>query len=371
MRDSLRVLEITVRADHGGGPRHLEILMRGCQADVRFFVACPEEEPYCSRFVSITHQQVFAIPHRALRVGALLRLASCVRLHAIQLIHSHGRGAGVYARLLTMLTGVPWVHTPHGAQGGDRVVNRAWYNGLFENLTSGPMRHVIFVSEDERIAATGSRLWQRVPYSVIRNGVLEKNDRDRDLVRVRVRADLALDRDDFVVATISRFNYQKNMDDAYRIACAMPDVTFLWLGDGPDRGEIMAKARARDCNNIRFIQQADSSDGILAAADAYLSTSRWEGLPLSVLEAMAMRLPVVLSDVVGHRDIIRDDEVGVTFPLHDIDVAIKTLRMLKTNLALRLSWGINARALQSRDYSSVRMCRDIISVYRNVVGGQL
>lgn len=366
MSSSLRVLEITARADHGGGPRHLELLMHGCTSAVCFFVACPHEPPYYERFAAISNGRTVIVPHRAFRTAALLRLVSCVRQHKIQIIHSHGRGAGIYASLLAAITRVPWVHTPHGAQGLYTSKSGPSFNHLLEKVTSLALQHIIFVSRDERNAALQSGLWTRVPYSVIYNGVMDKSDQDRVTARTRTRAELSISDTDFVVATISRYNYQKNMDAAYRIARAMPDVTFLWLGDGPDRDALHAKACTSNSRNIRFIQRAGSSDAVLAAADAYLSTSRWEGLPLAVLEAMAMRLPVILSDVVGHNDIMRSDNVGADFSLNDLDAAVHTLRLLKMNLPLRLRLGSNARAVQRRDYSFVGMCRSTLCVYEEL-----
>jgi hypothetical protein len=88
---------------------------RGCE----HLVACPEEPPYYARFVSLVGAgNVYTIPHRQFSVKSVAVLRRAVRDRGIDIIHSHGLGAGLYGRLLACLSGKPSVHTYHGFHSG-------------------------------------------------------------------------------------------------------------------------------------------------------------------------------------------------------------------------------------------------------------
>ncbi|MBU6154718.1 MAG: glycosyltransferase, partial [Bdellovibrionales bacterium] len=94
-----RILMISARADHGGGQKYLLELVRAINEQVDVFIAAPDEAPYGPKFRELS-KDFFALPHRAFRLGVLIRLLIWARRHRIEIIHSHGRGAGYYSRLL-------------------------------------------------------------------------------------------------------------------------------------------------------------------------------------------------------------------------------------------------------------------------------
>src|SRR5207237_1093496 len=106
----------------------------------------------------------------------------------------------------------------------------------------------------------------------------------------------------FVVVTSGRIVDQKNPALFNQIASyfeEFPDFSFLWVGDGDAREMLTAK-------NIKvtgWLPPAKVND-LVAAADVYISTSRYEGLSFAVLEALAMNMPVLLTDCIGNRDLM-------------------------------------------------------------------
>ena len=109
----------------------------------------------------------------------------------------------------------------------------------------------------------------------------------------------------FTVFTLGRICYQKNPTLFNQIAEALPEIQFVWIGDGELRDELKSK-------NIKITGWADRRTAIHYAvnADVFLLTSRWEGLPISLLEAMYMSKLCVVSDVIGNRDVIHNGENG-------------------------------------------------------------
>lgn len=112
----------------------------------------------------------------------------------------------------------------------------------------------------------------------------------------------------FTGYTLGRICYQKNSTLFNEIDKSLPDVKFGWIGDGELREQLMSK-------NIEITGWADRSTAIRYAANAedFLLTSRWAGLPISLLESMYMKKICVVSHVIGNRDIIYNGENGFIF----------------------------------------------------------
>jgi glycosyltransferase involved in cell wall biosynthesis len=152
---------------------------------------------------------------------------------------------------------------------------------------------------------------------VIANGV-PHHDRD-PVVRAAVRAELGTAPDAVVVLTAARLSEQK---DHATIAAALPAlrevapaVELWWAGSGPL--ETQLRSAVGDSDAVRFLGRRDDVPALLAGADLFLLPSRFEGAPLALLEAMAAGLPVVVSDIGAHTDVVRDGETGVVFAVGD------------------------------------------------------
>jgi len=356
-------LIITARADHGGGPRHVEMLLRHFPPYIQVHVASPDVTPYRPRFDRLTFGRTVTIPHRLFRVGTAFSLSAYVKRHRIVLVHTHGKGAGVYGRLVSLFTGRPCIHTPHGVHVAQysKPVSRLYK--AYENGTAWLVKRLLFVSEEERDSARAHGLWPNCRYSVIPNGVETVAKDDKRELRAKTRQLLNIDSNQPTVVTLSRFDYQKNMVEAYEIARRLPDVVFLWVGDGSETAGLKEKLATDDVHNIRLFGSRNDPSPILACADAYLSTSRWEGLPLALLEAMAMALPIVASDVVGHREVVEGSGAGYLYPLGDPDQAASLLRTLFSDAGLLANLGCQGQTVQRARYTAARMADAVCKTY--------
>lgn len=123
----------------------------------------------------------------------------------------------------------------------------------------------------------------------------------------------------FTVYTLGRICYQKNPTLFNAIAEALPDIKFVWIGDGELREELKSK-------NNEITGWADRATAIRYAvnADVFLLPSRWEGLPISLLESMYMKKVCVVSNVIGNRDVIHNNENG--FVCSDTEKFVKAIR---------------------------------------------
>ena len=129
------ILQVLVSTQPGGGPQHVLALAAGLRArGWRFIVAGPRDGVLFERFVPVAESVVETRTDR-LNPATVLKLVRLIRRHGVGLVHSHGKGAGLHARLAARITGVPAVHTLHGLhyeQYG--ALGRAAYLGLERRL---------------------------------------------------------------------------------------------------------------------------------------------------------------------------------------------------------------------------------------------
>jgi len=157
---------------------------------------------------------------------------------------------------------------------------------------------------------------------VIPNGVEDLFARSRAL-RSSYRQQLRLPPETVLLGSVGRLYPQKNLPLLLH-ACAALSTRRQWaillLGDGPDRRRLLSLARdLRLADRLIWLGSRNDIEGWLAAMDIFVHTANFEGMPNAVMEAMAMRLPVVATNVDGIRDLIEDGTSGCLLPTNDIN----------------------------------------------------
>ena len=112
-----------------------------------------------------------------------------------------------------------------------------------------------------------------------------------------------------LVGIVGRITFQKAPELFNAIAMRFPDMDFLWIGDGDMRASITAP----NITVTGWLLSQGVVTEYLSGIDVYLQTSLWEGLPIAVLEAMALQKPVVATNVIGNKDIVLQGETGFLF----------------------------------------------------------
>ena len=161
-----------------------------------------------------------------------------------------------------------------------------------------------------------------------------------------LRRELGFSPDDFLLIYPAEFSERKNQALLLRAAAELPANVKLLL---PGQGALLEDCRALARNlgmerRVVFPGQVSDIPLWLAAADAAVSSSRIEGLPFNIMEAMGAGLPVVATDIKGHADLIEDAVTGLLFPSGDIESCRAQILRLLADPALRQSLGARARA---------------------------
>jgi len=367
--EPVRVLELLVSTGLGGGPAHVRDVVRGLAGpDFRFTVAGPAGGALVD---ALTAAGAAFAPLAAdrLSLGILRQTVRLARAGRAQVIHSHGKGAGLYGRVAARLTGAAAIHTFHG-------IHHAGYTRLYLTLERALARRsyaVIHVSASQADEARALGLAPPGRTHVIVNGVNTAAVRALAGAATLTRAGLGLRPDALVLATVARFDPVKGLDVLLRalplLVARVPAAQLLIVGDGPERERLHALAREVDPGGrIVFAGAIPDAARLLPLADLYVTASRREGLPLAVLEAMACGRPVLATRVPGHTDVVEDGVTGRLVPTDDPGRLAAAAAQLLTDAPRRAAMGQAGRERVAQRFDHARMVAEIADLYRAAAG---
>jgi len=153
--------------------------------------------------------------------------------------------------------------------------------------------------------------------------------------------------------SVGRLKAPKDFLTLVRALAALPAGSFdaLIVGDGPDRAELETEIRRLGIEeSVELSGERDDVPKLLAGSDVFVLSSRSEGLPVSVLEAMAAELPVVASAVGGLAELVEDGATGLLVPAGDERALTEALRRLIDDADLRRSMGAAGRGRAETDF---------------------
>ncbi len=259
-------------------------------------------------------------PHRD--VQAVRDLRSTFANLGVDVVHTHSSKAGALGRMAARSAGVPAVHTVHGwsFHDGQRPIVRRGYQWIERRLASSTAALVVVTPVDEEIGLADG-IGTRSQYNLIRSGIVLPPVPAAEQ-RLRVRSELGWGADVHGLVAVGRLAPQKDpvaLIDAIAFAVAeRAQVRLAVVGDGPLRPEVEAAiARHGLADRVQLLGIRHDVAVLLAGADGFVSAARWEGLPRTVLEAVAVGVPVAVTDVGGVRDIIDPGRTGVLVPSED------------------------------------------------------
>jgi len=306
----INILFISSRADHGGGQAQMFDIISGLDRE-RFevFAALPDEEPFY-RKVREAGAGLIAIKKRSFSPADLLRLAFFVRDNSIDIIHSHGKGAGLYSRLLKIFNPkVKIAHSFHGFHFDTMgAVPRYFYLAL-ERMLARLTDRFINVSASERNEYISRGITNEKNSAVIVNSLSKETAERISRARQKNKFSEASGTGSIFFCNVSRFDEVKELPfliRAFADAAASNDKSKLMLiGDGEEfdkcRG-IAAELKVKD--KVCFLGFRNDAIEMMTRCDIYAASSRREGMPLSMIEAAAAGLPIIASRVPGHVDIV-------------------------------------------------------------------
>lgn len=287
---------------------------------------------------------------------ALWRL---LRAERPDLVHGHMPISGFLARVAARVAGVPRVaYTCHGFlfnQPGPRW--RRALSLLLEWIGARCTDIYLTVSEEE--AADARRLLGVAHPVAVGNGRDSRRFRPDALARAQVRNELGVPSSRVVVVVVSRLVRHKGYPELLAAMASVPQAE-LWVVGArleSDHGEDLEPyfAQAGLGDRLRRLGYREDVARILAAADIFALPSHFEGLPMSVIEAMLTGLPVVATDIRGPREQVLSGVTGFLVPPYQVAPLAQALQRLTEDAALRATMGMAGCARARARFEEARV----------------
>ena len=366
--------------DVGGVESHLLSLFR--HIDRQCFQYCVLA-PVSARFQEKGHELgVSFIPVPAFRpvdLSAARLLRHTFQQQHVDLIHIHSPTAAIPARAAGRLLGLPavvTVHLPAIHYYGQRptmraALGRSVYINLDRLMNYTMTDRLVYVSEQVCRECTAQKLSPSRRSLVIPNGIdLEKFAEGNQ--RLAVRQAVGVSDDALVVTFVGRLDYQKGLDIYLEALARLKQQTSrslsAWLiGGGPLADDLQLQAsRAGLDGVVRFTGYQEGIFGYLQASDLFVLPSRFEAMPIVILEALAAGLPCVVTDVGDNARLVEDGQQGLVVPANDVAALTTALRRLLESDKLRQAMG--AKAVQkAQSYDERRMTKRVEELYRELL----
>ena len=382
--ERIRVLRVIARLNVGGPALHATLLTERLDpsryASTLVAGTEGEDEGDYLELRRMTLSSFIRLPElgREIRSGqdlwALAKLVGIIRRQRPDIVHTHTAKAGALGRLAAWICRVPVVvHTYHGHV----------FQGYFS-----PTATRIFIRIERWLARRSSALvtvTERVRRDVLALGIGRPEDvvvvpLGLDLGALRVaeqqagalRAELNLPAHARLVGIVARLVPIKAHETFLRAADvirrAEPDTWFVIVGDGERRDELVAMAQALGLQDrIRFLGWRSDLDRLYADLDVVVLTSRNEGSPVALIEAMAAARPVVSTRAGGVEDVVTDEQTGLLSDVDDVaGIAARVLRVLR-DPALASALGAAGRRRVLQAYDSARLLTDVDALYTRLL----
>ncbi len=366
----VKVLHLRSSAGFYGAERVIITLMRRLPDDgVEATLACIEnyisgDQSLLDRALESNLQALEISCKSRMDFRTISNLVQVCKSNQIDIIHSHDYKSHFYGGIAARLAGCRQVATLHGKTFGD-VKNRAYE--LVENLLLRMVSHITVVSEQLYADISKTSLGKKL--SLVANGVDEQSFNPD--VEGFSKQYWGFDPSCFVFGIIARLSEEKGhrvlLEAFSKLHDRNENIGLLLVGDGPLKDDLINLINDLGlANKIKFGGSRTEVEQILNDLDCYVSPSHTEGMPMSILEAMASALPIVATDVgaVGH---LLRDEYGKLVSPGDVNGLAEQMQAILDEKNNIQTYGKKCRKRIEEEYCAGIQSREFARIYRSVL----
>lgn len=204
---------------------------------------------------------------------------------------------------------------------------------------------------------------------VVHNGIMlgnyshgANNTPDRD-----VYSSVKMNRNNFpIVLTVARLEKQKGHTYLLKAASDIPGTLFVFVGDGPERANLENETRELSLTDrVIFLGNRNDIPALLRGCDLFVLPSLFEGLPLSIMEAMAAGKPVIASDIGGVDELVTNGKTGYLAPPGDPTALAAAIKKIVSNPQLSQKIASAGKTLVFSEFSADQMLKGITEIYND------
>lgn len=349
---------------------HISLTLKtgGLERLLADFARCHDRAGYEMEFIAIREIGRFAEIIRetgcqlhqlapARRLGQIRQLVRIFRDRQFDVVHTHNTYPHLYGSIAARWAGIPVViQTRHGQRSG-----HGWKSALQYRWAAKLVDRVVAVSEDAAQLTVASDGVPAAKVQTIWNGI----DLDDFDYRGPAQTPTAI--------SVARLSAEKDFPTLLRAVRLtvdrVPDFRLKMVGDGPERAKL--EALCQDLNlspQVEFLGDCRNVPELLSSGAFFVSSSLTEGISLTLLEAMAVGLPVIATAVGGNPEIVVQNETGLLVPAgHPQALADAMIEMCQQPSRWR-ELGLAGRARVAKEFDVRRMVADYQQLYSRLLG---
>ncbi|MCK4810113.1 MAG: glycosyltransferase [Candidatus Omnitrophica bacterium] len=297
-----------------------------------------------------------------------IRLAKVLKANFIDIVHTHNPTNWLYGGIAAKIAGIPIVHTQHTASDYNNYHVKRWsfiernlskFTSVITTVAGSVKKHMV---EKSRINSEKIK----VIYNAVRAKDFEViNGRDT------IKTNLGLKKDYVVIGNIARFFENKDHETLLKsykqVAEKIPCSYLLLIGDGHLKSKVEELARKLELSEkVIFLGNRRDIADLMSIMDIFVLSSKREGLPVVILEAMASSLPVVATDVDGNAEVVIHGETGLVVPSGRPDLLAGALCELTRDLDISKKMGEKGRKRIEEFFTFEHMVSEYQDIYKSI-----
>ena len=369
-----KVLHVLTNSSWGGAPQALYEIVKGLDKQ-KFSVslACGTGDGW----EKMKELGVAIVPLRCLKrnisvvndVRAIFQLYCVMKKGQYDVVHCHSSKAGFLGRIAGKLAGVEKIYfTAHGWS----FYNQREYGWaqelmvLLERIAARCSTKIICVSEKTREDAIARRIAKPEKFLVVKNGIDWNVNGDR----THIRTGIGIHDGAIVFGMVGRLAHPKDplmfLTAAKELNGKYPQVRFVLVGGGPffkDCADFVKENRLAESVLLLGEKSPEEARQIISSLDVFVLTSRFEGLPLTVIEAMFAGLPIIASNVGGIPELVTDGINGFLIDPRNPTQLIERMEVLARDSGVRCNMGHCGREIAAENFCLDRMIKSYEAIY--------
>ena len=364
----------------GGGPEHIYQLSKRLNRSEWDVIICTSKDGlYWDKFNSIgikTYNLVF----RKLLLSSLFKLFFILKKEKPDIVHTHGKGPGLYGRIVGKILNIPVIHTYHGFHYENLSKLKQCLYLAIESFLALITTHHIFVSNGERDRARVIKLVDEENSTAIHNGVdceyIENLHIEREAILQSIGY-LSWENNS-LIGTISRLSPEKGIINLllafHKIIQKKKNLRLIIIGGYPEEHKnyyLMIKRLIEEkglSEHVCILGYRRDALKIIKCLDIYISASLSEGLPISILEACASKIPTIATDICGNKDILCNSVFGsLVKPNSTVSLAEGVIKMVQLSQTEREVMTRNAHSRIKNHFSVNAMVNKTTQLYSLVL----